>query len=73
MKNATVISLALGLALTGAAQGDYVEDWNPDADGDGNVGVTDLLALLSVFSENDGEPMPHKFLLTNESKEAAVD
>ena len=35
------------------AQGDYVEDWNPDADGDGNVGVTDLLALLSVFSEND--------------------
>lgn len=53
MKKAIVIFLALGLALTGAAQGDYVEDWNPDADGDGNVGVTDLLALLSVFSEND--------------------
>ena len=53
MKNAIAIFLALGLAFTGAAQGDYVEDWNPDADGDGNVGVTDLLALLSVFSEND--------------------
>lgn len=55
MKNVIVIFLALGLALTGAAQGDYVEDWNPDADGDGNVGVTDLLALLSVFSENDAD------------------
>ena len=45
--------LGLAIALSGAAQSDYVEDWNPDADGDGNVGVTDLLALLSVFSEND--------------------
>ena len=53
MKKAIVIFLGLGLSLSGAAQGDYVEDWNPDADGDGNVGVTDLLALLSVFSEND--------------------
>lgn len=53
MKHAIVIFLALGLALTGEAQGDYVEDWNPDADGDDNVGVSDLLALLSVFSEND--------------------
>jgi uncharacterized protein (TIGR02145 family) len=45
--------LGLAIALSGAAQSDYVDDWNPDADGDGNVGVTDLLALLSVFSEND--------------------
>ena len=32
--------LGLAIALSGAAQSDYVEDWNPDADGDGNVGVT---------------------------------
>lgn len=46
IKNAIVIFISLGLVLSGAAQGVYVEDWNPDADGDGNVGVTDLLALL---------------------------
>ena len=41
------------MAQTALSQGDYADDWNPDADGDGNVGVADLLALLSVFSEND--------------------
>ena len=45
--------LGIAIALSGAAQSGYVDDWNPDADGDGNVGVSDLLALLSVFSEND--------------------
>ena len=47
--------LGLAIALSGAAQSGYVDDWNPDADGDGNVGVSDLLALLSVFSENDAD------------------
>lgn len=53
MMRLTITILGIAFALSGAAQSDYVEDWNPDADGDGNVGVTDLLALLSVFSEND--------------------
>ncbi|MDA8772130.1 fibrobacter succinogenes major paralogous domain-containing protein [Flavobacteriales bacterium] len=53
MRRLTITILGLAIALSGAAQSDYVDDWNPDADGDGNVGVTDLLALLSVFSEND--------------------
>jgi uncharacterized protein (TIGR02145 family) len=41
------------LHQTAFSQSNYADDWNPDADGDGNVGVSDLLALLSVFSEND--------------------
>lgn len=53
MRRLTITILGIAIALSGAAQSDYVDDWNPDADGDGNVGVTDLLALLSVFSEND--------------------
>ena len=53
MKRLLLTLFACAVAFTAAAQSDYVEDWNPDADGDGNVGVTDLLALLSVFSEND--------------------
>ena len=50
---ATLFAVALGLNLS--AQTDYVDDWNPDADGDNNVGVSDLLALLSVFAENDDD------------------
>ena len=46
-----LFAIALGLNLS--AQTDYVDDWNPHADGDNNVGVSDLLALLSVFAEND--------------------
>ena len=53
MKKAIFMLFVCALAQTALSQGDYVEDWNPDANGDGNVGVTDLLALLSVFSEND--------------------
>lgn len=30
-----------------------VESWNPDWDGDNNVGVSDLLGLLSVFGDYD--------------------
>ena len=40
---------AVMLGVSAHAQTDYAPDWNPDADGDDNVGVTDLLALLSVF------------------------
>ena len=53
MRKALFMLFVCALAQTALAQGDYIDDWNPDADGDGNVGVADLLALLSVFSEND--------------------
>jgi len=45
--------LAVMFGVSAYAQTGYAADWNPDADGDDNVGVSDLLALLSVFSEND--------------------
>ena len=48
---ATLFAVALGLNLS--AQTDYVETWDPDADGDGLIGVSDLLALLGVFQEED--------------------
>jgi uncharacterized protein (TIGR02145 family) len=51
MLSAALFAVMLGMSAQ--AQTGYAADWNPDADGDDNVGVTDLLALLSVFSEND--------------------
>jgi uncharacterized protein (TIGR02145 family) len=48
---AALFAVALGLNLS--AQTDYVETWDPDADGDGLIGVSDLLALLGVFQEED--------------------
>ena len=55
MKKLLTILFAVALGLNLSAQTDYVDDWNPDADGDNNVGVSDLLALLSVFAENDAD------------------
>jgi len=51
MLSAALFAVMLGMSAQ--AQTGYAADWNPDADGDDNVGVSDLLALLSVFSEND--------------------
>ena len=51
---ATLFAIALGLNLS--AQTDYVDDWNPDADGDNNVGVSDLLALLSCLLYTSPSP-----------------
>lgn len=51
MKNAIVIFLALGLALTGAAQSECQP--TPDFDQDGVVGMNDLLVLLSAFGDFD--------------------
>ena len=48
-----MFAVALGLNLS--AQTDYVDDWNPDADGDDLIGITDLLALLSLFAEADSD------------------
>lgn len=47
----TIISCLTVLSM--CAQSNFADDWNPDADGDNNVGVSDLLALLTVFGEND--------------------
>ena len=52
MKKLITILFAVALGLNLSAQS---ETWDPDWDGDGNVGVSDLLALLSVFSENDAD------------------
>ena len=53
MKKLLTILFAVALGLSLSAQTNYADDWNPDADGDNSVGVSDLLALLSVFAEND--------------------
>ena len=44
---------AVAVCFSATAQTDYVETWDPDADGDGLIGVSDLLALLGVFQEED--------------------
>ena len=53
MKKLIAILFAVALGLNLSAQTDYVETWDPDADGDGLIGVSDLLALLGVFQEED--------------------
>ena len=55
MKKLLTILFAVALGLNLSAQSNYADDWNPDADGDNSVGVSDLLALLSVFAENDAD------------------
>ena len=49
MKKRITILFAVALCISATAQTDYVETWDPDADGDGLIGVSDLLALLGVF------------------------
>ena len=48
--------LALVVAVTAGAQ-----DWNPDSDADGIIGVEDLMGLLSVFGMEweDGPALMH--------------
>lgn len=55
MKKLLTILFAVALGLNLSAQTDYVDDWNPDADGDDLIGITDLLALLSLFAEADSD------------------
>ena len=55
MKKLITILFAVALGLNLSAQTDYVDDWNPDADGDDLIGITDLLALLSLFAEADSD------------------
>jgi len=53
MKRIFVMLCAVAVCFSVSAQTDYVETWDPDADGDGLIGVSDLLALLGVFQEED--------------------
>ena len=45
--------VVLAVSVSASAQSIYADSWDPDADADGNVGVADLLALLSVFGDYD--------------------
>ena len=50
MMRLTITILGIAIALSGAAQSDYVDDWNPDADG--AIGMWQsrtCLRCLSVF------------------------
>jgi uncharacterized protein (TIGR02145 family) len=45
----------LGMCSAVSSQAQYVSTWDPDADGDDEIGVNDLLALLGVFEEVDSD------------------
>ena len=53
MKHLTCLLLLAGIAFTTQAQ--TVDDYQPDADGDGCVGMSDLLSLLSVFGSCEAQ------------------
>ena len=53
MKYLTYLLLLAGIAFTTQAQ--TVDDYQPDADGDGCVGMSDLLSLLSVFGSCEAQ------------------
>ena len=53
MKKVILTMVVLAVSVSASAQSIYADSWDPDADADGNVGVTDLLALLSVFGDYD--------------------
>jgi len=52
MKRILVMFCAVAVVMNANAQ-EVSATYDPDVDGDNNIGVTDLLALLSLFSEND--------------------
>ena len=52
MKKVLATLFAVALVLNANAQ-EVSATYDPDVNGDNNIGVTDLLALLSLFSEND--------------------
>ena len=53
MKHLTCLLLLAGIAFTTQAQ--TVDDYQPDSDGDGCVGMSDLLSLLSVFGSCEAQ------------------
>ena len=52
MKKLLIILFAVALGLNLSAQ-TVSPTYDPDVDGDNNIGVNDLLALLGLFAEND--------------------
>ena len=52
MKKLLTILFAVALAFNSNAQ-EVSATYDPDVDGDNNIGVDDLLSLLSLFGEND--------------------
>jgi len=52
MKKLLTILFAVALGLNLSAQ-TVSPTYDPDVDGDNNIGINDLLALLSLFAEND--------------------
>jgi len=52
MKKLLTILFAIALGLNLSAQ-TVSPTYDPDVDGDNNIGINDLLALLSLFAEND--------------------
>ena len=62
MQRLTTLLLLVGITLT--AQGQIVDDYQPDSDGDGCVGMSDLLSLLSVFGSCEawacGDPINYQ-------------
>ena len=53
MQRLTTLLLLAGITFTAQAQ--TVDDYQPDSDGDGCVGLSDLLSLLSVFGSCEAE------------------
>ena len=53
MKHLTCLLLLAGISFTTQAQ--TVDDYQPDSDGDGCVGMSDLLSLLSVFGSCEAQ------------------
>ena len=47
MQRLTTLLLLTGITFTAQAQA--VDNYQPDADGDGCIGMSDLLSLLTVF------------------------
>ena len=54
MQRLTTLLLLAGLTFTSHAQS--VDDYQPDSDGDGCIGMSDLLSLLSVFGSCEALP-----------------
>ena len=53
MQRLTTLFLLVGITFTAQAQ--TVDDYQPDSDGDGCIGMSDLLSLLSVFGSCEAE------------------
>ena len=51
--NRLITLLLAGLTIT--SQGQVVDDYQPDSDGDGCIGMSDLLSLLSVFGSCEAQ------------------